>query len=186
VKQLLITITAVVLVGCGEPPKDIWEAALEGNIESVKQHLAAGADANAMDADMSGRNPLHHAALKGHKEIAEVLITNSADLNAKDLIDDSTPLHWAVKYEHKEVAELLLKKGADVNAKDMDGETPLHKTGPKEIVKLLIVNGADVNAKSKFGHTATYLANLRNETETADLLRKHGGKTAEELKAEGK
>jgi ankyrin repeat protein len=30
------------------------------------------------------------------------------------------------------------------------------------------------------------LAIINNETEIADLLRKHGGKTAEELKAEGK
>jgi hypothetical protein len=29
-------------------------------------------------------------------------------------------------------------------------------------------------------------ANETNHTETADLLRKHGGKTGEELKAEGK
>jgi len=27
---------------------------------------------------------------------------------------------------------------------------------------------------------------IKDETEIADLLRKHGGKTAEELKAEGK
>jgi ankyrin repeat protein len=27
---------------------------------------------------------------------------------------------------------------------------------------------------------------IRNHTETADLIRKHGGKTGEELKAEGK
>jgi hypothetical protein len=30
------------------------------------------------------------------------------------------------------------------------------------------------------------LAHLTNKDETADLLRKHGGKTGEELKAEGK
>jgi hypothetical protein len=47
-KQLLITtIAAVVLVGCGGPSVDIWEAAKEGNIEAVKQHLAAGANVNA-------------------------------------------------------------------------------------------------------------------------------------------
>jgi len=43
-----------------------------------------------------------------------------------------------------------------------------------------------VNVKSKFGETPLDLAIINNETETADLLRKHGGKTGEELKAEGK
>jgi hypothetical protein len=40
---LLTTIAAVVLVGCG-PSVDIHEAAEAGNIEGVKQHIAAGTD----------------------------------------------------------------------------------------------------------------------------------------------
>ncbi len=66
------------------------------------------------------------------------------------------------------------------------GWTPLHwaaSRGHKEIVELLIAKGANVNAKNKYGTTPLDMANDR---ETADLLRKHGGKTAEELKAEGK
>ena len=49
-KQLLTTIAALVLVvGCGGPPKDIREAARQGNIEAVKQYLADGVDVNAKD-----------------------------------------------------------------------------------------------------------------------------------------
>ena len=57
-KHLLITtIAAVVLVGCG-PSMSIHDAASEGNIEAVKQHLAAGTDVNAKD-DMFGNTPLY-------------------------------------------------------------------------------------------------------------------------------
>ena len=56
--------------------------------------------------------------------------------------------------------------------------------GQKEIVELLIANGADVNAKTKRGETP--LDQAKRHPETAALLRKHGGKTGEELKAEGK
>jgi ankyrin repeat protein len=73
-----------------------------------------------------------------------------------------------------------------VNAKDGVGETPLHwsaKEGNKEVVELLISKGADVNAKDDVGDTPVDWADNK---ETADLLRKHGGKTGEELKAEGK
>jgi hypothetical protein len=41
---LLTTIAAVLLVGCGGPSVDIWTATAQGNIEAVKQHLAAGTD----------------------------------------------------------------------------------------------------------------------------------------------
>ena len=47
-KQLLITIAAVVLVGCGASV-DIHQAAKEGNIDAVKQHLDAGTHAYAKD-----------------------------------------------------------------------------------------------------------------------------------------
>ena len=56
--------------------------------------------------------------------------------------------------------------------------------GHKEVVELLIAKGADVNAKGWDGRTPVDYA-IRKE-EIADLLRKHGGKTAKELKAEGK
>ena len=120
------------LVGCGNPEADraLIKAAKEGNIEAVKQHLAAGTDVNAKNK--YGSTPLHNAAGGGHKEIAE----------------------------------LLIAKGGDVNAKDVDGETPLDAAES--------VN-EDVPPEDKAANK-----------ETADLLRKHGGKTGRELKAEGK
>ena len=67
------------------------------------------------------------------------------------------------------------------------GMTPLHVTawfGHKELTELLLAKGADVNAKSNYG-TPLDLTNQQGKTETANLLRKHGGKTREELQAKG-
>ena len=97
---LLTTIAAVVLVGCGES-QDIWEAADQGNIEAVKQHLDAGANVNAKDE--VGWTLLHTAAFYGHKEIAELLIAKGADVNAKS--KRGTPLSNAVKSGDKEIVE---------------------------------------------------------------------------------
>ena len=104
------------------------------------------------------------------------------------VILDGLLLHLAAQEGHKEIAELLIAKGADLNAKTVGEWTPLHSAaskGQKEIVELLIAEGADVNEMS-FGNTPLYWATHYKYSEIADLLRKHGGKTGEELKAEGK
>ena len=87
------------------PDISIHDAAREGNIEAVKQHLATGTDVNTKDN--RGKTSLHRAAEKGHKEIAELLIAAGADLNAKD-DDGTTPLDMA---DDKEIADLLRKHG---------------------------------------------------------------------------
>ena len=185
---------------------DIHQAAEEGNIEAVKQAIANGADVNAKGVNAKGvkdgRTPLHLAALMGYKEIAELLITKGADVNAKDE-DGATPLdgaddetfdllrkhggkhgtiHSAVIDGDIEAVKDFLAAGTDVNARDKMGHIPLHFAKNKEIAELLIAEGADVNAKTKYnGRTPLDLAGWR----TSDLLRKHGGKTWEELEAAG-
>ena len=77
---LITTIAAVVLVGCGTsvPDISIQDAAEEGKIKAVKQHLATGTDVNAKNERRW--TPLHIAAVEGHKEIAELLIAKGARL----------------------------------------------------------------------------------------------------------
>ena len=159
--------------------------------EIIELLIAKGADVNAKRDD--GETPLHQAASKGRKEIIELLITNGADVSAKS--DDGwTPLHQAAYEGHKEIAELLIDKGADVNAMSDIGRTPLYwaaDSGYKEIIELLIAKGADVNAKTNDEKTLLDMANNpnkrnKNKKFIADLLRKNGAKTGEELKAEGK
>jgi ankyrin repeat protein len=132
---------------------------------------------------------IHTAAFKGNIEVVKKHLAAGTDVNAK-ADDECTPLHHAAGFGHKEVVELLIAKGADVNAKDDGDRTPLHWTageGHKEVAELLIAEGADVNAKDSLtGETPLDVAIRGEEPETADLLRKHGGKTGEELKTEEK
>ena len=172
-KQLLITIAALVLVGCGEsqesantpeaepveplakaakpetptvkaPDISIWDAVKTRNIEAVKQHLDAGTDVNWMDED------------------------------------EYTPLDFAIFNKDNEIAELLSEYGGKHGT--------IHSAayaGNNEAVKEFLSAGVDVNVKGG-GRTPLDLAIQFRNTETAELLRKHGGKTAEQLKVEGK
>ena len=100
-------------------------------------------------------------------------------------------IHSATENGNIKAVKQHLAAGTDVNASDeFLGMTILHDAvlgGQKEIVELLIAEGADVNARGRVFLTPldTALKASLNK-EIADLLRKHGGKTAEELKAEKK
>ena len=98
----------VAKVSTPEPPTakapdiSIVDAAMRGNIEAVKQHIAAGTDVNIKDDD--GFAALYFAAQNFHKEIAELIIEKGADVNvklesqtAKELgMGGATPLRGAV------------------------------------------------------------------------------------------
>ena len=95
----------------------------------------------------------------------------------------------AAKSDNTDILKQHLDAGANVNAsgKTLLGYsvTPLHEAaswGQKGNIELLIANGANVNAKDETGKTP--LDSVTSEL--TDFLRKHGGKTGEELKAEGK
>ena len=120
--------------------------------------------------------PLHYAVFQDHKEIAELLISEGADVNAKGMHGHrGTPLHSAASHGHKEIAELLLAEGADVNAKSGNGSTPLlfaidrRYNINKILIELLISKGADVNAKNAKGNTPLHSAAEGGHKEIAEL-----------------
>ena len=158
-------------------------AAFEGRKETIELLIAKGADVNARVASGSNRNktPLDWAI--NYPETANLLRKHGGKTG-----EELNVLLDAAKKGDIEAVKQHLAAGTDVNAKTGDGTTPLHNAaekGHKEIVELLIANGANMNAiivsgRNK-GKTPLDLAIWRKKTETADLLRKHGGRTAEEI-----
>jgi len=126
---------------------DIFEAAITGNNERIKELIAAHIDVNQKDTD--GSAPLHIAAMHERQAVVQTLITAGANVNQKEGIgtewwdnDDFawTPLHYAAANGFLPIAQILIAAGANVNQKDSGGWPPLHYAaihGNQEIVNLI-------------------------------------------------
>lgn len=83
-------------------------ACMQNHIEAAKLLLQKGAEINAIPPgfDYSG-TALHNAAVRGHREMVEVLIGQGADPNVKDTKVNSSPSGWAEYGGHLELKEYL-------------------------------------------------------------------------------
>jgi ankyrin repeat protein len=184
---MFVALTMCSLISCGKKHtatsaeiSGILDAAKNGDLETAKTLLNANPDlVNARDegTENPGYTPLHWAVFNGHKDIAELLLANKADVNAKTKYD-TTPLILAAGRGDKDAVELLLANKADVNAKDSAGLTPLilaSMNGRANVLDLLLANKADVNAKDNNGVTPLHAAVLRKHEDVAEFLRQHGG-----------
>jgi ankyrin repeat protein len=147
-------------------------AAREGDVESARLLIAAGAAVNALAGD--GKNALSIAVFNGNYEVASLLIDHEADVNNADT-QRFTPLFWAVDRRNMETAPnfpwmvtadplplitKLLDAGADPNV--LVNNTPRARmrggsprivfatalmraafSGDLELVRLLLSYGAD-------------------------------------------
>jgi ankyrin repeat protein len=162
-------------------------AAREGDVESARVLVAAGADVNAVDGD--GKNALALAIFNGNYEVASFLVDSHANVNQADA-QGFTPLFWAVDRRNMETApnfpwmvttdplpliRKLLDAGANPNA--VVNNTPRARmregsprivfatalmraafSGDLELVKLLLARGADPHIMSKDRETTLMAA----------------------------
>jgi hypothetical protein len=153
-KQLLVVavLTMIGIVGCGDssnsdtntaapdttaqlqPDTSLIDAAVVGNLEAVRQHIAAGTDLNERNPE-SGSTALIAAVAIGQNETASLLIEGGADLEVKNN-EGSTALHTAAFLCREKIVKVLLAKGVDRNARNNAGSTALDSVeGPFDDVK---------------------------------------------------
>jgi hypothetical protein len=149
-----------------------------GFTSSVKRLLSIRNINVNVKSDMSGATPLHYAALKGHIEIARLLLHNGAEVNAKGDYG-STPLYWAAIHGHVDILHLLVENGADLEAQDDGGSRALHDAayfGNLPFIQELISRyHVDINARRNDGRTALRWARMFGRTKIITFLQENGG-----------
>ncbi len=95
-----------------------------GHITLIKSLLKLGANPNIQSNNQLKVTPIHSACAISNFQIAELLINNGADVNAKQ-IQGVTALHSAAHNGQTLLAKLLIDNGADISARMENGVTPL-------------------------------------------------------------
>ncbi len=102
-------------------------AARQGNATEVARLIDEGTDINETEF-MDGNTALHWSALKGHKEVLEILVNKGGNSKSLDRNQYSL-LHYAAQEGRREMVAYLLEKRLDAKAKAESGDTPLHCVG---------------------------------------------------------
>lgn len=152
----------------------IFNAALEGNIATVKQFIENGFDVNTKN--QGGQTLLMLAGFNGHTDICEYLIKKGIHVETRDG-DGRTALMYTSTGPFAQTVEFLLKKGADASAVDSKEHwTPLMfaaAEGQYEVVKLLLDAGADSTIKDVDGDTAESFAIQNKHDKVVKLIREY-------------
>jgi hypothetical protein len=119
--------------------------------------------------NVADESPLMLAAIKGHLDLAEMLVKKWADINKAGW----TPLHYAASGGHLPIIKLLLENSAYIDAESPNGTTPLMMAamyGTPAAVNFLLEEGADAKLKNKQGLTALQFAQRGNRPDSVEAI----------------
>ena len=153
----------------------IVQSARDGDEQMIQRLLTSGADIEAFNTSTE-RCALSEAALRGHKKVVDLLISEGCLLDSKDA-DGNTALHHAARKGYLAVAKSLVNGGASVSSAGPQGQTPLHlamKALHQNVVMLLIQQRADVNARDASFQTPLHIGAVLGNTAMCNHLLNEG------------
>jgi ankyrin repeat protein len=163
------------LAGAQGFPEDV-DLLANGTVSEVEAWLKTGVNVNAPLSD--GSLPLADASYNLDADVARLLLTAGADINAVGS-QDMTPLMAAAAFgRNPEVVHVLLQAGADLRAVDDSGRTALmwaaNLNPNPQIVRALLAAGADVHARDGRGNTVLVIAVALNNADVVKVLLEAG------------
>jgi uncharacterized protein len=138
----------------------VMQATEQGDLEGVKQAIAAGADVNALYPHVNtfsdGHTPLLVAARDNHAEIVKELLANGAQVRVTDWVFKGSPIHKATYNGRPDILKMLMEHpGIDLDVQgQINGYSPLHDAlwhGYTECAEMLIFAGARLDTRGHDG-----------------------------------
>ncbi|KTG41077.1 hypothetical protein cypCar_00023205 [Cyprinus carpio] len=166
---------------CGDPvPLDdgqtlLLQAASQGNVTLLSMLLNQDPLLDIHHHQHELTSSLISAALNGHTDCLNLLLTSGA---SADAVDETgfTPLHAAAENGHHGCVKALVKYGADLDRECSQGRTPLYlacEQGHVECVKVLLDAGADCSHVTTDNCTALHATVSSGHVGTLKLLLHH-------------
>jgi ankyrin repeat protein len=145
----------------------VMVATEKGDLDGVKQAIAAGADVNALYPHVNtfsdGHTPLLVAARDNHDAIVAELLAAGADVTVPDWVFNGSPIHKATYNGNAGIlAQLLAHPKVNLNVQGwLNGYTPLHDAlwhGNTECAQMLLAAGARLDVRGHDGKLALDVA----------------------------
>ncbi|GBN29124.1 Ankyrin-3 [Araneus ventricosus] len=138
-----------------------------------------------IDARWDNYTPLLYAVINNHCEIARLLISKGANVNAQNG-EGMTALHWIAERDNVEMLQILLNGGADVSIRDKTNRSVTEiavNSNRLEIAKILLQRkDIDINMKGNKGFTLLHIsAEIGSLEITKHLTLKGANKIAKDM-----
>ncbi len=157
------------LIGINDPINEQYQldtalirAIYESKIDVIKYLIDSRADVNI--ANKYGTTPLMALMNFAYRyseneimQIAKLLISNGAEIDAEDTAGETALMKAAFDIAYPKIIQLFIDSGAKVNSRSNVRKTPLMyaaSSGNVKTLEILIENGANIDATDEVGQNA--------------------------------
>ncbi|XP_071085224.1 putative ankyrin repeat protein RF_0381 [Haliotis cracherodii] len=153
---------------------DLEYACKVGDVYAARHFLSLGQDIN--ERGHRQRTPVMWAAVEGHKEVFDLLVSKGANLRQKS-DEGNNILHLACTGNVEIVRYILSQNIVDINSRGSDGMTPVLWAALKGKAKVevvgFLVDKADVSLIDDKGNTILHLAADARAEELIEYILSH-------------
>lgn len=162
----------------------LMRATIAADVKTIKDLLAAGADASRRDRQ--GESPLSYAVAHDLDEVVQALRSAGAEkLPGDKVIAPQSIVHAGSQGALGTILDLL-DSGTPIDLTDDDGDTALTAAAVHPgVVKVLAKRGADLSHRNGEGKTAYMIAAASNRVRMVETLKEAGSPIDEPEELEG-